>query len=240
MEVNCIDNINFTARCKQIKEAQNVCHKVVVNFPHLSSTKLAPLSDKFENRYPLLYDKFISANPAGGRFAIGKTNEERMVFAVFKSIRRLICNINSCRLDRIGIEDDFSKIYAILSQLKYNKIGNCAEDAQISELILRLGGKKNVYTASLNIGDHKVDHLICFFNKDGSKFDGKIGKNTILVDSWLGDADFADNMLLKYKSIYKDFLFMPKNGKISFRNIKSLNLSDKELQSLKQDFPELS
>lgn len=239
MKIYNYDNVNFTSRCPQIRDAQKVCHRIAANFPHFSSTRLVPMSDKFENKYSALYDEFINSNPAAGRFPNVVNDEERKILSVFAAVRRLISEINSCRLDRVAINDDFSKIYSIISQLKFERIGNCAEDAQISELILRLNNKRNVYTGRLNVGDRQVDHSVCFFNKDGSEFSGKVGKNTILIDSWLGEVDFADNMLLKYKSIYKDYLFIPKDGKISFRNVKSLNLSETELETLANDFPEL-
>lgn len=240
MKVNYLDNQNFTSRCPQIKEAQNVCHKVASNFPHLSSTRFIPLRDKFENKYSTLYDEFINSNPTKTGHHKIYSNAERKVLAVFNAVKNLVADINTARSERIGYKDDLSKTYLLLSQLKYGRIGNCGEDAQLSELILRISGKKNVYTGSMKVGDCNIDHDVCFYNKDGSKFIGGIKKNTILVDSWLGEADFADNMLLKYKSIYKDYLFIPKDGKISFRNVQSLNLSETELNTLKKDFPELN
>lgn len=234
-----INNPSFTSRCPQIKEAQWVCHNVAVNFPHLSSTRISAFVSKIEDKYPKLYDEFIWENPSAGRFINLKTEQEKKIVDIFKWRKGLIRSINNERRIRQGYTTDLDKVYSLLSQLKYLKVGNCAENAALSELIMKLNGYKNVYTAAINVGKHQVDHRICFFNRDGSPFDGKIGKNTVIVDSWIEETDFADRMLVRYRNMYKDFLFIPKCGKLSFRSVRNFNLSNEELAQIASEFPEL-
>lgn len=239
MKINSFDTQDFTARCPQIRQAQWVCHKVKSEFPHLSSTKITPSIDKLEDKYPQAADKFMNYNPQAGRFITFDSPEEKRVISILHWFRRFIRNLNAERLSRSAIKDDFGSTYSILSQLKYVRAGNCFENAKLSELILKLNGIDNACVGKIKVGDHNVDHVVCAFNKNGSNFDGDINKNTIIIDSWLGEADFADNMLIKYKSIYKDYLFIPKEGKLSIEKIEKLNLNEAEIQEFKDDFPQL-
>lgn len=233
-------SVNFTGRCPQIKDAQWVCHCVNSNFPHLSTTRLAPFVEKLEDKFPTAYDKFISANPLVGQVIHATSDEERKVISIFSWMRRLVRTLNIERNDRTFLKDTYSKIIIILGQFNHLKIANCGEDAKLSELIMRLNGHENVHTAGINVGDKHVDHIVCFFNRDGSKFDGTIkNNNTIIIDSWLNEVDFANNMLKRYKNAYKDFMFVPKDGKLSFRDIKSLDLTKEELAQLGSEFPQL-
>lgn len=232
-------NVSFTSRSPQIRDAQNVCHNVSVNFPHLSTTRLAPFVLNLEEKFPEVYDSFISANPCAGRFFVPKTAQEKKLGSIFSWVRNLNRELNFHRSNRDCLKGDYQKMLDILSQFRYVRVANCHEDAKLSELVLRARGHKNVYTGRINVGGHDVDHMVCFYNKDGMPFDGKIGKKTIVVDAWLNEADFADNILLKYRNIYKDFLFLPKNGKLSFSNVESLKLKKEELANLVDEFPEL-
>ena len=231
-------SVNFTSRCPHIKDAQWVCHNVAANFPHISTTRLEPSISRLEDRYPDVYDEFLSIKPYSP-VAFQDENSNK-VMKIFCRMKQLIRELNSIRADRRAFDDtSFLFIRNILNRLKVYKLGNCYENAKLSELILRLNGKKNVYTAAINVGDRKIDHVVCFYNRDGSPFNGRISKDTIIVDSWLGEADFADNILVKYRNLYKDFLFVPAKGKLSFRNVTSLDLSENELIELAKDFPQL-
>ena len=206
------NGVNFTSRCPKIRRAQWVCHKVKSEFPHLSSTKITPSIDRLEDKFPQAADKFMYYNPQAGRFISFDSPQEKRVISILHWFRMFIRDLNAQRMFRAANNTDFGSMYAIISQLKFAKVGNCFENA---------------------------DHVVCLFNKDGSDFTGNVNKNTIIVDSWLGDADFADNMLGKYRSIYKDYLFVPKDGKLSIERIEKLNLNEAEYQEFKDDFPQL-
>ncbi len=234
------NSVNFTSRCPEIRQAQWVCHNINVNFPHLSTTRIAPFVDKLEDKFPEVHDKFVSTNRLVGELPQITNNEEKKVFQIFSWMRKLTRTLNLRRKEMRPLIGDYAKMSDVLSQFKHTKLANCGENAKLSELIMRLNGHENVYTAGIKIGDQHVDHVVCFFNKDGSKFDGTIKNNkTIIIDSWLNEVDFANNMLIKYKNIYKDFMFIPKDGKLSFRNVKSLDLTKKELAQFANEFTKL-
>ena len=233
------NGVNFTSRCPKLRRAQWVCHKVKSEFPHLSSTKITPSIDRLEDKFPQAADKFMYYNPQAGRFISFDSPQEKRVISILHWFRMFIRDLNAQRMFRAANNTDFGSMYAIISQLKFAKVGNCFENAKLSELILKLNGIDNACIGKIKVGEHPIDHVVCLFNKDGSDFTGNVNKNTIIVDSWLGDADFADNMLGKYRSIYKDYLFVPKDGKLSIERIEKLNLNEAEYQEFKDDFPEL-
>ena len=231
------NSVNFTGRCPQIKTAYKVCHIVNENFPHISSTKFSPMFEKIKWQNADSYGKFINYNPM---FPLSCSNaSERKFFELLLCQTDLIRDMNRarerCSLAKTGLE---TALYNF-SQLKFNRLGNCMEDARASETIMRMNGFDNVYTANLKRGSQYIDHMVCVFNKDGSKFDGNWNKNTIILDAWSGICDFAGNMFKKYENMFKDYFYISDSGKFGFHNVKSLKLSDSDLNTLKQKYPEL-
>ena len=141
-------------------------------------------------------------------------------------------------------------IQNMLDLLEKYRVGNCMEDANAAALILKMNGIKNVYTAILTSGNEKVDHMVCVFNKDGSKFSGKIKNSTIIIDPWARKADFAKNMMIYYKNEMCNSLniqgsyFTTKgrnicsNDKMGLEKYASVYLSEKELNEFKNQYPE--
>ena len=247
--VNNINNINnnfsFKGRCPQIKDAQWVCHVVNTAYPHVSTTRFSAPMYKLKKENPGLYSRFLDKNPFN--FVDPFNFKELKLVAMFDWQRRLIDKLNRVRKEwQYGFKTDFRRVNNLIGQLKYNKIGNCGEDAMLAEAILKINGVDNACTAGLKAGNSKIDHSVCVFNRDGSHFDGTITKNTIVVDPWLGTADFASNMFLKYKNLCKKYFFNIKDdSKIGFRDIKNLDMTGEEalLLALRHDklmFPSIT
>ena len=57
-------------------------------------------------------------------------------------------------------------------------------------------------------------HTVCAFNRDGSVCNQIENNNTIIVDSWCGMVDFANNMIHNYKNMFQEHFKIPKNKKI--------------------------
>ncbi len=239
--MNSVNNINnnfsFKGRCPQIKDAQWVCHVVNTAYPHVSTTRFNAPMLKIKQKNPELYNEFLNQNPF--HFSAPFNFKELKLIAMFDWQKRLIDKLNRVRKEwQYGCKTDSRRVNNLIGQLKYNKIGNCGEDAMLAEAILKLNGVDNACTAGLNVNNLNIDHSVCVFNRDGSMFDGKVTKNTIVIDPWLGTADFASNMFLKYKNLCKQYFSNLKdNSKISFRDIKSLDIPGEEalLLALRQD-----
>lgn len=234
-------SVNFTGHCSQIRTAYKVCHVINHNLPHISYTKIAPMFKKLKFNAPDCYSKFADSNPI---FPLILSNaQEKKLFGIFSFERNLIQKIQAIRDYRSSYSictynSDFIRLKSIISQLKYAKVGNCHEDANISGLIMRMNGYDNVYTANLKRGKYNLDHCVCIFNRDGSEFKGKLNRDTIVIDAWSGMCDFAGNMFKKYENTFANHFFIPEQGNFCFDNVHKLKLSDIELEELKRMHPE--
>ena len=56
---NMNDNISFSARNPQIRDAQWVCQTVNSNFGHISTTKIRPKIEHLIKLNPDLFDKYL-------------------------------------------------------------------------------------------------------------------------------------------------------------------------------------
>lgn len=238
--LNYNNNVSFSGRCPQIKDAQWVCHKISSEFPHISTTRLKPFFDKLEEDNIELFSEYVSTNSFWHAEQKVKNKKDKKLLTLFNWHRAIIGQINMARSHRpLGFKNDYCRITNIIFQLKYDKLGNCYENAKMAECIMKMNGFKNVYTSALKCENYPVDHYVCVFNKDGSEFNGKIGKKTIIIDPWLGLVDFTGNIFKKYINEFSDFIYIPKNKGIEFRELNHLHLTDEDIQNLRKDFPEL-
>lgn len=177
-----------------------------------------------------LYNDFIDSLHNPFRSCRPKDEKEVKLLRLFDWRSKLINRLNRARYYwQTGCKNDCDRSQGVIYQLKSEKLGNCGEDAFLSALILKLNGVKNACMATLKSGKEKVDHVVCVFNKDGSAFDGKVSKNTIIIDPWVGTADFASNMFLKYKALAKKYFYNIKpDSKLGFENVRQLDLSDRQ------------
>jgi hypothetical protein len=210
--------------------AQDVCHVVRSQLPHYSPTRM---SGTFNHLVQSLTDKNLSAEQFSKRL--------ELVPYAYCSKNNCIDKIKKIRkkYNRIAF-NDLHRANNVIDQLTETKMGNCGENASVSAIVLKMNGI-NAVQAKLLLNNSSIDHEVCVFNRDNSKFNGRVNKNTIVVDSWLGIADFANNMFLKYKNLFYNFLNigMPeKISKFSFGKIKQFNLSSKSIKLLKEDHPE--
>jgi len=210
--------ISYTGRCPQIKDAQWVCRTVRSAYPHIALTKTAPVIKRYRDKFPSIHVEDL---------------QKKEISAILRISRRQKINIrkiNAVRAERRKEKiSDACRVNHIIEQFKNVKLGNCGEDAILSAAILKINGVENAYVAKLKTDKQNIDHTVCLFNKDGSPFDGKICKNTIIVDAWLDCADFAANIFTKYKCMCKNLLSgINDDSKIGFRDVKRLDISGGE------------
>ena len=251
--ISAVSNKNqtFTSRSPQIRDAQWVCQKVR-SLPHISTTHLKPILEKLEEKNPKIYERFISQTSVN-RY-IPRTPEEKNVVKFFSWHKNLVRKIGQVRENwRILGRDDYRRFDNVLGQFKYEKLGNCGEDAFLASSILKINGIDNACIAKMRVetayhdttnGERIIsewqDHVVCLFNRDGSRFDDKNLKKAIIIDPWIGDADFASNIFVKYKNIFNKFFWgVRENSKIYFQKIDKVNFSDAELELLKRKHADL-
>ncbi len=132
MQINKIDNTNFTARNATIRRADDIVRLARKAFPMISSSKI----DTFKN---------ISSFKGLLLKTSRDLNEER-----FR------------RSDRIDSHKSVAgKVFVLLESLRTKKLGNCAEHAEVALLAAKFNGIKNAYLASLMTPDKKpLDHCV--------------------------------------------------------------------------------
>jgi len=253
---------SFTARCTQIRDAQWVCHTVNTALPHRSTSKLFPLFNnvlvdylhpffnfKIENMHQLscMLDKLTLRNKDFDNLSIFQKITKKIHFLIQpqhkKKDRKLLIAIrnfsNKFGDARLACQGEADPIYKVLNMLEHYKLGNCYEDAKTAELILQMNNIKNTRTAFLLKNGHVIDHCICLFNKDGTKFDSKLKKgNTIIIDPWSQKADFVENMELFYKNLMKEHFNIQQHETLSVKPILEFTLNNQKLYELRQRFPQ--
>ena len=162
--MNSVNNINnnfsFKGRCPQIKDAQWVCHVVNTAYPHVSTTRFSAPMYKLKKENPGLYSRFLDKNPFN--FVDPFNFKELKLIAMFDWQKRLIDKLNRVRKEwQYGCKTDSRRVNNLIGQLKYNKIGNCGEDAMLAEAILKLNGVDNACTAGLNVNNLNIFMSIC-------------------------------------------------------------------------------
>ena len=108
---------------------------------------------------------------------------------------------------------------AIISSLKNSKIGNCTEDAMLTELIGKINGQTNIYTGNIELaidGERQglLNHVIAFITDKpiykNEKYFFK-NKEAIIIDPWLGITDYVGNYFNKLKSTYRKTFMHERN-----------------------------
>ena len=132
MQINKIDNTNFTARNATIRRADDIARLAKNAFPMISSSKI----DTFKNA-----SRFVGFLMKISR----ELNEER-----FR------------RSDKIDSHKSVAgKVFVLLESLKTKKLGNCAEHAEVALLAAKFNGIKKACLASLITPDKKpLDHCV--------------------------------------------------------------------------------
>lgn len=267
------NNISFTSRSFQIRDAQWVAHTVNTEFPHFSLTKMQPMCAKFlqKNNYcknlPKSFgeiDEVISYIPEVSYYQRASSFLERLLFSLElskkppeeqKNIKMAISikeNIKKLWDFRMGYNesysDDKSYLNNLISQVKKMKMGNCFEDAVLSEFVLKLNGFGSATSACLFKKDKlghvsAIDHVVCAFSPDVNDIQACIPSNPsndiIILDSWLGIVDYAINALQKYKTIGSKFFHIGKDDTIVIRTKNNLDLTKEELAEFRKMYPQL-
>jgi len=264
------NNISFTSRCPQIRDAQWVVHTVNTEFPHFSLTKMQPMCAKFlqKNEYckqlpktfteiddiissiPQVYSTFHDTSFLGKMLLhldiLRKPQEEQKTINTAIKIKENIFKLWNFRRGYNNSYNDENKyLKDLLTQMTNEKLGNCFEDSILSELVLKLNGIKNATLATLYKRDksgHRsiIDHVICIFSPDDKKVQaGELSAKDIVVDTWLGIADFAPNAILKYKTIGRKFFNIGKDDAIDIRPRDSLHLTKADIEEFREKFPQL-
>ena len=185
---------NFTSRSLALRQADDVCRRVMQEFPTVySTTKLNRFSVLDKTRKYVNFQNFIGR--IVGKYHINYTNVD-------------------------GLDAQLQKE---ISGMKQYKVGNCAELADAANIALRLNGYKDVKILNLfayNRSTKKMrdlDHTVAgidfklpekyeyckylLFSKNiEPKYRIYPQKDSIIVDPWAGFCEYGKNATEKYNS----------------------------------------
>lgn len=212
--------ISFEGRNHILKQPDLIARKAHSVYPHFSTTKIQCTCH----------------------------NDYSKVNIVDKAIKNLVITLNSMRNERICAT---SELPLIIEGLKKQKVGNCHEEARLAEVIGRINGQKNIYSGRIFFGspdskEKPLDHVIAFITTKKVEPKSMLSlknKEGIIIDPWLGIADFAGTYFGKLKTIFKPmFERLPnKTSEIGFRIEPNFDefFGEGSTDKLKQKFPEL-
>jgi len=231
MKIEGSNSVNFKARCPEIKAGQDVCHILRTTYPNYSISKLNKRIDVMHTKNYLVgeqYKKFI-------RWWNCKREKKFDIMC-----------------DTL-LHSDYKLYEDTIKLVKQFKVADCGQAADLSAFILKLNGY-NATTANLKIKNSglDIDHAVCVFNKSNKPFE-KVTKDTIILDSWLGECDFATNILKKYKEQYNGYfkihgLSGPEEPFITIKPdeqittkiwYKGIEINSKHTKQLREKYPEL-
>ena len=178
------NDVSFKSRQQVIRDAKWVAQKAHSYFPHISASMI----DCKLMRDPCLEYKFRGLAASAG----AQQKVARMLYMADESRPfKSYCNI----IDR-------------MSEMQF---GNCFETAAFAEVIAKMNGAKNVHSASLFFGPINLDHRVVFMtDKPVAKENIFRNKDALVIDPWLGIADFVGNFIDTIKHSYsKIFNLMP-------------------------------
>lgn len=246
--INQKNNINFGARCPQVRDAEWVCRVINQKIPHYSLSKQQGRMAKY------IKDNF---NIQGIDYKLTTANDIYdfiQNYAKFKStpefenmmdvFKNMFLKFSGERYLAEALTKSSKGVNPLLSTLFFmTKIGkgNCGENALIAELIMKMNGFDNARSVSFSkikkgvIGKpEKIDHIVCAFNKDNSPLNGKISSKTIFIDPWIGKADFAKNMERYYTDQFSFYFPLKSDEIFEYEIHDSVKLSERSVRNFKE------
>lgn len=246
-----INNYSFTARCPQIKNAEWVSHIVNSTFPHFSATKHKPIfisyvekDQTFIRKLKSLQDTIdrIELNPHIKRYNSYKNPFEKILdFFYYHTLSAQ--NLRCACFENI-LEDLVPKPLEMINYMKNEKIGNCMEDAVLTNIVLKLNGIKNATRIHLsniiNKNEEIIDHVVCIINPPNVPLkEGKLHPKAIIIDAWCGKSDFASNMLTYYRNLKDKHFHVNKLKDVVYKPVSDDGLTPEILEKIKSEYPQL-
>lgn len=212
-------NINFKSRNPAVIKADKICRMVNTEFASISSSKLNLKVNSNKK-----YDKFYSyANI--------------LRYDIWHKVRDKVA------LARDNILERYKKTVELV---KKERLANCDELTSLAGLICAANGIKSqpliVHKIENNTLNKKsCGHVALALTENGEiKKDVRMSemKDVIIIDPWLGIADYAPNVAQEYKNMYPHFLNLKDFDEVimSPANFKFV-LKEEDFDTAKKEFP---
>ena len=188
-------NINFKSRNPAVIKADKICRMVNTEFASISSSKLSAKVNSNKK-----YDKFYS-------YAKG------LGYKIYSKVR-----------DKVALykDDIFERYKKMIELVKKERLANCDELTSLAGLICAANGMKSQPLIVHKIENDTLNKKSCghvalaLTEKGEIKKDVRMSemKDVIIIDPWLGIADYAPNVAQEYKNQYPNFLNLKDNDEV--------------------------
>lgn len=218
MNVGSISNVLSKNMARKIvRDADKACRIIAQEFPSVSSSRI---------------QTFESTN----------ANETFVNFCKNKLIQNRAIRDDAWKLYHRGDTLGFYRRF-VENMKKYKNI-NCGDYTKLTQLMLK---SNNIEAVNANIMTQKLrglDHAVLLVNTPkngfGIYYKNSDLKNIIVIDPWLGFADFANNAVVRYNSEFAKFLGLEnKYEKLFFDTYANPEISSKTVEFIQKAFPKL-
>ena len=213
LDLDSNNNYCFKSRNQVIRNADDLARHVNKLFPRASVTK-AYCYDNYDN----------------SRFSYYCSNTGKNL----RKLRNVTDSI--CKSKK----SNFNKCSRFIEAMKKYMSGNCGESAFLAKIAAEINGIKNAKLAGLYGYGERLDHSVVYV----------ADKKPYIIDCWLGFADYVQNAKERYVTEFRQFIvdeekypnfeprymyFVTKKSQNAF---KSMHFSKKNIQELKEKYPE--
>lgn len=209
--------LSGSAARKLVRDADKACRVIAEEFPGVSSSRI----QTFER---------VNTNQTFANYCKTKLLQNR---AIRDDAWKLYNNDETLAFYRRFVEN----------MKKYKNI-NCADYTKLTQLMLKANNieavNANILTQKLKGLDHAVLLVNIPKNGFGIYYKNSDLKNIIVIDPWLGFADFANNAVVRYNSEFSRFLGLEnKYEKLFFDTNVNPEISEKTVEFMRKTFPNL-
>lgn len=216
--------VNSAYRTKIKNDAEKICRLINAEFPAISSTKISEFSNtqknpkfqKFSNAVFRRLKQFVR-DPMWKEY--GEGNETNYYLKL----------VNCVKKEKLANCDDYSKLYNLLGKI------NGIESRKAGIFEIKPSG------AVGNIIDHAI-HIIPIHGQK-LKFE-KLSKlkDVLIIDPWLGFADYAPNYERRITSEFSQFFKIPEGYRVGLDPLPKgeTKITDKVIEFFKEKFPQFT
>lgn len=212
-------NINFKSRNPIVRKADKICRMVNTEFSSISSSKLSAKVNSNKK-----YDKFYQYARGLSYKLMHKVRDELVLY-------------------KSDIIERYKKIAELV---KKEHLANCDELTCLAGLICAANGIKSQRLIVHKMENKTLDKKSCehvalaLTEKGDIKKDVRMSdmKDVIIIDPWLGLADYAPNVAQKYKNIFPQYLNLKDDDEVFMvpANFKFV-FQESDFERAREEFP---
>ena len=131
----------------------------------------------------------------------------------------------------------------LTSAIKKYKVANCGDKARLANLLAVINGYETKIASLMMVDEkgfpQKIDHAFIIINDKSERSLFRYFtelKGAIIIDPWLGIADYANNVQTIFRNKYADILGITSNSKLVANY--NVGIKEHEAEELKEAFPE--